>query len=188
MTDPVEQDYFNWDFQSSIFTTGLVMLPLMMLHGFDYYFLTRLQTGLGKDAIKLTRNSWENIAWGTMIGGNMTWNGFMWVVWAFSFIQSAFFQQSMFWSFVVGFGLNAINQLCAAVFFIVGGSTYGGSSWFDVYMSLITSAITIGYHAILIWGLGPQVASFYRWHEQDWWTFGDFLRNGTMEDEIDAFD
>ena len=128
-------------------------------------------------------------AWSATIGGNMTWNGFLLTVWAFSFIEHSFFQQSMFWSYVVGFGLNVIWLILDDVFFIVGGAEAGGDLWYNLYMVLINTFITLGYHAIFIYALGPQIASFYRWHDQEWWTFGDFLRNGTIvDDEIDAFD
>ena len=46
------EDYFNWDYESSILTTGLVMLPLMMLHGFDMYAVLMLSTGTNYKTVK----------------------------------------------------------------------------------------------------------------------------------------
>ena len=165
------------------------MFPLMMFHGFDFFALLMISTGTNKKTVAANWNKYTHWAWSGWIGGNMTWNCALLVVWAFSFIESSFFQQSMFWTFVVAFGLNAIYLIMIDVFFIVGGAMAGGDIWYNLYMVLINTFITLGYHGILIYALGPQIAAFYRWHDQDWWTFGNFLKNGTMDDdEIDAFD
>ena len=181
------EDYFNWDYESSILTTGLVMLPLMMIHGFDMYAVLMLSTGTNYKTVKAGWNDFTSYAWGCMIGGNMTWNGFALVVWAFSFIESTFYQKSMFWSFVVAFGLSAVNLIIIDVFFIVGAVTTGGNLWMNLYVALINTVVTLGYHAVLMYALGPQIASFYRWHDQDWWSFGDFLMDETLSDaELDS--
>merc|ERR1712004_445997 len=80
----------------------------MMLHGFDFFALLMVSNGTTIRTTKASWNSLTNWAWSAMIGGNTTWNGFMWTVWLFSFIKSPFCQKAMFWSFVVGFGLNAL--------------------------------------------------------------------------------
>ena len=179
MTDPVS--YFNWDYESSILTTGLVMLPLMMLQGFDFYALLMMSTS---KSYKEINASWGNKvtrwAWSSMVGGNMTWNGALLTIWAFSFIESGFFQQSMAYSFGIGFILNILNLILVDVFYIVGGAMDGGDLWYNLYMALINTVIAVAYQVILIYGLGPQVAKFYRWHDQDWWTFGDFLKDVDM--------
>ena len=184
-----DDEYFNWDYQAPMLITGLVVLPLMMLHGFDFFALLMVSNGTTIRTTKASWNSLTNWAWSAMIGGNTTWNGFMWTVWLFSFIKSPFCQKAMFWSFVVGFGLNALYLVAVDILYIVAGTQTGGDIWYNLYMALINTLGNLGYHAILIYGLGPQIAAFYRWHDQDWWTFGDFLRVGTMDDdEIDAFD
>ena len=179
MTQPAE--YFNWDYQSSILTTGLVMLPLMMMQGFDMYALLMVSQNKGYKEINAAwGNKMTQYAWSCMVGGNMTWNGVSLTVWAFSFIESAFFQQSMFWTFAVATGLTLINMIVIDVFYIVGGVSDGGDLGTNLYMAGIHTGITLGYQAIMYWGLGPQIASFYRWHDQDWWSFGDFLKNVDM--------
>ena len=126
-----ETTFFNENYWRSVITMGLVMLPLMMVNGYDYYTIMAKMADISVKEVR-THYNWNQftrMAWGCMIGGNATWNGFLWVVWVFSFIPHRFFQHSMFWSIVVSVTLAFLNLLVYDIFFIVGYFMEGGQAF-----------------------------------------------------------
>ena len=111
----------------------------MMLNGYDIYMVLASMAGIGVKEVTTfyNMNDWTRWAYGAMIGGNMTWNGFLWTVWLFAFIPHRFFQHAMFWSTVVSIFLSFLYVLVYNVLFVVGYFTEGGklSNLYWVFIS-----------------------------------------------------
>ena len=178
-----EETFFNQDYLSSALVTGLVLLPLMMLNGLDYYYLLKQMSGVASILDVKTHynmNDWTRYGWGNMIGGNATFNGMLWTVWLFSFIPHRFFQHSMFWITVISVILNLLNLIVFNIFFVVGYFMDGGAAR-DLYFVVIQDAQFLTYHAIFYYMLLPRLSAYYRWPEQDWWKWGDYMSLGGAE-------
>ena len=183
-----EETFFNQDYLSSALVTGLVLLPLMMLNGLDYYYLLKQMSGVASILDVKTHynmNDWTRYGWGNMIGGNATFNGMLWTVWLFSFIPHRFFQHSMFWITVISVILNLLNLIVFNIFFVVGYFMDGGAAR-DLYFVVIQDAQTLTYHAIFYYMLLPRLSAYYRWPEQKWWKWGDYMSVGGADfDDVD---
>ena len=127
--------------------------------------------------------NWNNPtkwAWSCMSGGNGTFNGLLWAVWLFSFIPHRFFQHSMFWITIISVVLNFINVIIFNIFYIVGYWMEGGQTY-NLYFAVIQDAQFFTYYAIFYYMLLPRLSAYYRWPEQDWWKWGDYISLGGAE-------
>ena len=168
-----ETTFFDTDYRSQAAGVGMIWFTMTLIPHILWALLNpgnRCNYDTGYCDHELSAGAWH--AWSVMKWGNGLNFGITTIFWLLGYIrnENRNFQKFYFRAIAWSIPLSWVISLWVFVAFLIGVTETKGNFATNSATTLIYLVFMAGFEAIA-WWKAPDVVSYYKWNEQDWWNY-----------------